>query len=284
MSAAVAELARAKINLALHVLGRRVDGYHELDSIAVFADIGDRLSFEPAGRFGIEATGPFAAALPALADNIIHAAWLALGDLFKANGRAVPAVTVRLEKILPVAAGIGGGSADAAATLRALLRLTDYQPAEDELRRVALGLGADVPVCLRQQACRMRGAGERMTPLAGFKPLQAVLINPGIAVATGDVFAALGLAAGQRHGAAIDDPAGAASWRNDLAAPACLVVPVISTVLAALARQKGVGYARMSGSGATCFAVFDDAEAATEAARRLAAGHPRWWVRPAVLG
>jgi 4-diphosphocytidyl-2-C-methyl-D-erythritol kinase len=273
----IQELARAKVNLALHVLGRRADGYHELDSIVAFADVGDRLTVVPASDFAIEALGPFAAALPLPADNIVFAAWRAFAARFKTGGM-LPAVKVRLEKNLPVAAGIGGGSADAAATLRALVRLTGLAGIDDELRRLALGLGADVPVCLDQKAARMQGAGERLARLAGFVPLDAVLVNPGIAVATSSVFAAL-----DRFSGAPIDAADPAQWRNDLTAPACSLAPIIGDVLATLARQPGARAARLSGSGATCYAIFADPQAASEAARSLAVRHPQWWVFPTAL-
>ncbi len=221
------ERARAKINLALHVLGRRADGYHDLDSIVAFADLGDELFISPAQHFAITTGGPFAADLPPTDDNIIAKAWakmrLLLPDL--------PPAAVHLTKNLPVASGIGGGSANAAATIRAALRLAGITQYSGEIMALALSLGADVPVCLLGKACRMQGAGERITPLDTFKPLHAMLVNPGIAVSTLDVFRKLGLERGQQFGTPIIDPA---SWRNDLTAPAIALAPVIGEVLATL--------------------------------------------------
>lgn len=284
MAPAATETARAKINLALHVLGRGPDGHHELDSIVAFADIGDVLTFEPAGEFAIAVSGPFAGDLPPSTDNIVCRAWAAAAGYASARGRPLRPLRVRLEKNLPVAAGLGSGSADAAATLRALFRLNGLTPSREESIDLALQLGADVPVCFFQQACRMRGAGERLTPLANFRPLPAVLVNPRIAVPTAAGFQALGLNPGDSYRAPIADVDDPASWRNDLTAPALTLAPSIADVLAALEAQTGLRLARMSGSGATCFGLFEDAAAATRAAASLAAEHPRWWVKPTRIG
>ncbi len=274
MALAPIETARAKVNLALHVLGRRPDGYHELDSIVAFADFGDELTFERAGRFEIVASGPFAGALPSLEDNIVTAAWRALAEL--AGG--LPPVRVHLQKNLPVAAGIGGGSANAAATIRGLTRLFDLDL--PDIASAARGLGADVPVCLAQVACRMQGAGETIVALPWPKPIPAVLVNPLIAVSTAAVFRALGLAPLDRHRAPIDiaDPE---SWRNDLMPAALKVAPQIAEVLDAIGRFASP---RMSGSGATCFGVFEDETSAAAAARAIGRDHPQWWVRQVKLG
>jgi len=282
MAAVITEFARAKVNLALHVLGRRADGYHELDSFVAFADFGDRLTFEPADHFAIAVSGPFAGDLPPSAENIVCKAWAVVAGY--ASGRPLRPLRIRLEKNLPVASGIGSGSADAAATLRALLRFNRLTPSRDESIDLALKLGADVPVCFFQQSCRMQGAGERLTPLENFQPLPAVLVNPRIAVPTAAGFQALGLKPGDSYRvpiAGVNDPA---SWRNDLTASALALAPPIADVLAALESQAGLRLARMSGSGATCFGLFEDAAAAARAAARLAADHPRWWVKPARLG
>lgn len=278
MALAAIETARAKVNLALHVLGRRPDGNHELDSIVAFADFGDELTFERAGRFEIVASGPFAGALPSLEDNIVTAAWRALAEL--AGG--LPPVRVHLQKNLPVAAGIGGGSANAAATIRGLTRLFDLDL--PDIASAARGLGADVPVCLAQVACRMQGAGETIAPLENFAPLRAVLINPRIEVQTAAVFQKLGLEKGASHGLPLADLTDAASWRNDLMPPAVALAPAIADVIAVLENQKGLRLARMSGSGATCFGVFETAEAAAYAAQIVSASYPRWWIQHTVLG
>ena len=284
MAAFASETARAKINLALHVLGRRPDGYHELDSLVAFADVGDRLTFEPAGEFAIAVSGPFAGDLPPPTDNIVCKAWAAAAGYAAARGRPLRPLRVRLEKNLPVASGIGSGSADAAAVLRALFRLNGLKPGRDESIGLALRLGADVPVCFFQKSCRMQGAGERLTPLENFHPLHAVLVNPRIAVPTAAGFHALGLKPGDSYRAPVADLNDPAAWRNDLTAPALALAPSIADVLAALEAQAGLRLARMSGSGATCFGLFEDDAAARRAAARLAVDHPHWWIKPARLG
>lgn len=284
MAAFATETGRAKINLALHVLGRRPDGYHEIDSIVAFADLGDLLTFEPADAFAIAVSGPFAGDLPPSVDNIVCKAWAVAAGYASARGRPLRPLRVRLEKNLPVASGIGSGSADAAAALRAIFRLNRLTPSRDESISLALQLGADVPVCLFQQSCRMQGAGERLTPLANFPPLSAVLVNPRIAVPTAAGFHALGLEPGDNYRAPIADADDPASWRNDLTASALTLAPSIADVLAALESQDGLRLARMSGSGATCFGLFSDATAASRAAASLAASHPHWWVRKVILG
>jgi len=263
-----AEAARAKINLALHVLGRRADGYHDLDSIVAFADAGDVLRFSPAERFSLAVDGPYAEHLPEAGENIIARAYESALPLVKARGKLLPPVHIALTKNLPVAAGIGGGSANAAAALRGLLQIAGISEFGDEIRAAALALGADVPVCLEGCACRMQGVGERVTKIEGFTPRHALLVNPRIEVPTPEVFKKLGLERGAAHGAAITG-----MWRNDLTAPAIAVAPVIADVLAALQTLPGVTQAAMSGSGATCFALFDDAPPPGIAD----ALPPHWW-------
>jgi 4-diphosphocytidyl-2-C-methyl-D-erythritol kinase len=277
MPDAIREFAPAKINLALHVLGRRDDGYHELDSIVAFADVGDHLVIAPSTEFSIEASGPFAGALPQARDNIIRKAWQEARAIATQQGSTLPPLRVELTKNLPVASGIGGGSADAAAMLRGCLRLAEIDQRGDEVLAAALRLGADVPVCFLSKAARMRGIGQNITPLQDFAPLHAVLVNPGVAVQTSAVFAALGLKAGERL---TRSSRGTGRWRNDLTAPALAVAPVIAAVLDALAPMP----ARLSGSGATCFALYPDAETARAAAARLSRDHPGYWVTAARLG
>jgi 4-diphosphocytidyl-2-C-methyl-D-erythritol kinase len=268
-------LARAKINLALHVLGRRDDGYHELDSIVAFADVGDVVTLAPADETAIEVTGPFADAVPRDETNLALRALALFGEI----GHAPRPTKVTLEKNVPVASGMGGGSADAAAVLR--LAFPDVEPAR--LARLALKLGADVPVCLHGGLCRMRGIGEQIAPLSLSGPFHAVLANPGIAASTADVFRSLGLKPGERLNDPIaleDDPC---SWRNDLTDAAIAVIPEISGVLDELAKAPNAEVVRMSGSGATCFALFQSRARAEAAAAWLAGRQPHWWVRAATL-
>lgn len=269
-----AERAPAKINLALHVLGRRPDGYHELDSIVAFADFGDELRFSPADRFTLTASGPFAANLPPQSENIIARAWTLANDIASARGGKLPPVAVHLAKNLPVASGIGGGSSDAAAALRGFLRIGGSGSIDDDTMARALPLGADVPSCLLGRACRMQGVGERVTPLRGFRPLKVLLVNPGVELRTKDVFGALRLQSGVDHRRPIADFEDAAAWRNDLTAAAQTLAPVISDVLASLKRQPGVRHAGMSGSGATCWAAFEGERPTVD---------PAWWQALAVL-
>lgn len=271
--------AAAKVNLCLHVTGRRADGYHGLDSLVVFAGVGDRVAAEAASELFLSVEGPEAAGLPADHGNLVWRAAAAIG------------VTARLTltKVLPVASGIGGGSADAAAALRALAALGGVPLPRAE---AVLALGADVPVCLAGQPARMRGAGEVLDPLPPLPSLWLVLVNPRAAVSTAAVFA--GLARRDNPGlpdppAAWADAAGFAGWlleqRNDLSAPAEAVVPAIAAVRAALVAQPGCLLARMSGSGATCFGLFSAAASAEAAARTIARAEPGWWVAAApVLG
>lgn len=269
--------APAKVNLALHVLGRRADGYHDLDSIVAFADVGDRLTFALAEDFAITASGPFAVALPPGPDNIITKSWAAARGIAQRRGRSLPPVAVHLEKNLPVASGIGGGSANAAAALKGFLRLAGITALDDEVMAAGLAIGADVPVCLAGLACRMQGVGERIAPLAGFAPRHALLVNPLAEVSTPAVFGALGLARGQSFGSAIENPDDPSTWRNDLAAPAITLAPVIGEVLSRLAATPGISRAFMSGSGATCVGLLAD-----EAARPDL--DPAWWSTRTVLG
>jgi 4-diphosphocytidyl-2-C-methyl-D-erythritol kinase len=266
--------APAKVNLALHVLGRRADGYHDLDSIVAFADVGDELAFRPSDQFSLTASGPFAAALPAAADNMIGKACRGAAEIAARRGRPIPAAAVHLTKNLPVASGIGGGSANAAAAMHGFLKLAGIEGLDDEIMAAALTLGADVPVCLLGKACRMQGVGERILPLEDFKPLHAMLVNPGVAVSTAEVFRQLGLAPGQSYAAPIADVTDPSSWRNDLAAPAIALSPVIGDVISTLGRHPGITRVFMSGSGATCVALYD-----------IECGKldPAWWSARTVL-
>jgi 4-diphosphocytidyl-2-C-methyl-D-erythritol kinase len=273
----VTEQAAAKINLALHVLGRRADGYHELDSVVAFASVGDVLELKVAPETTLIVNGPFAGDVPINADNLVLRSHAAL-----AAHMNVPAVAMRLTKNLPVASGIGGGSADAAAALRGVLRLADVKLDTDVLNGIALKLGADVPVCLHGKACRMQGIGDVITPLNTLPAAHLVLVNPLQACGTADVFRTMGLKAGDVLGQPlnIEIPS---SWRNDMAAAACRVLPVISDVLAALQQLPERVAVRMSGSGATCFAMFETQHSAAQAALTLKRHHADWWVVAAQL-
>ena len=268
------EAAPAKVNLFLHVTGRRADGYHLLDSLAVFAEIGDLVQASADEGLWLELAGPFGDGLRTVQDNLVMRAARALAGL-----RGVPArAHLRLVKELPVASGLGGGSADAAAALRALARLWAIEPADGT---TAAGLGADVPVCLLGRAARMGGVGEVLTAAPGIPECGLLLVNPGAEVSTPAVFAARagGFSAPARL------PPGWGDWRamagdlaglrNDLQAPAMALCPEIGEVLAAVAGLPGCGLARMSGSGATCFGLFADAAAAAAAAAALR--RPGWW-------
>jgi 4-diphosphocytidyl-2-C-methyl-D-erythritol kinase len=282
--------APAKVNLTLHVLARRADGWHELDSVVAFAGCCDWLAFEPAEALTLTIAGPTAADAGPTDDNLVLRAARALAE-------RIPRLRLghfRLRKGLPVAAGLGGGSSDAAAALRALAAANGLAPDDDRLFAAAAAVSSDAPVCLCPTARSMAGRGERLGPALGLPPLPAVLANPGVAVATPAVFAALGLAAG----ASLDAPpaprleagdgaayalAALAAGRNDLQASAIRIAPAIGDTLEALRRLDGARLARMSGSGATCFALFDDRHAAARAARALADAHPDWWVRATYL-
>ncbi len=291
----VEERAPAKVNLALRVTGRRADGYHLLDSIVVFADVGDVVRLERADEFGLDLSGPRARDLPGDDRNL---ALRAARMMAEARPEAFAPVRIRLEKALPLAAGLGGGSADAAAVIRAMLRLFDASLPAEELRRLALSLGADVPVCLEGRACRMRGIGEVVEPLENFPELHGVLVNPGVPVPTAAVFSALGLEPGKtRNGAQFPDAAlpalsgGAeevletlAGMGNDLQSPACALHPEIAGCLEFLDGLPGVRLARMSGSGGTCFALAGSAEEAGELCRTLRSAHPGWWVEAVRFG
>lgn len=267
----IERLARAKINLALHVTGRRGDGYHLLDSLVAFADIGDRITVAPAANLTLTLTGPYADALSTV-DNLVLKAARTLHPSHGAH--------ITLHKILPVASGIGGGSADAAATLLALAKLWSLPlPSPDTL----LGLGADLPVCLRSETGRMQGIGDHLTPVA-LPQLWAVLANPGTAVATEAVFNAL------RHRENPVLPAVATPFfpwlkaqRNDLQDAAIQIAPAIATTLQALRDLPNCQIARMSGSGATCFALFPSESQSRAAAETLQAARPAWWVRATSL-
>jgi len=281
--------APAKVNLTLRVLGRRDDGWHELDSLVAFAGCCDWLTFAPGEPLSLTIDGPTAAAAGPADDNLVLRAARALAA-------RVPRLRLgrfHLRKRLPVAAGLGGGSSDAAAALRALAAANELACDDPRLFDAAAAVGADVPVCLEARARRMTGRGERLGPRLDLPPLAAVLVNPGAAVATPAVFAALGLAPGERldaptpplaaNGGAADALMALQAGRNDLQASATRLAPAIAETVDALTRLDGARLVRMSGSGATCFALFADRHAAARAARTLRDAHPGWWTRATCL-
>jgi 4-diphosphocytidyl-2-C-methyl-D-erythritol kinase len=274
---ALLEHAPAKLNLCLHVTGRRADGYHLLDSLVVFADVADRVFARPARGLSLAIAGPEGAGLEAEADNLV---------LRAARMMDVTDVALVLDKCLPVASGIGGGSADAAATLRLLQRMTGQSlpPMTQVLR-----LGADVPVCLAGRPARMTGIGEVVTPLPPLPPLACVLVNPRLPVPTPLVFAQL---ASRQNPPLPDLPSQAlasaealCAWlvthsRNDLVTAAQDVAPILTDVQAALDGTRDCLFARMSGSGGTHFGLYASLQAAEAAADALRAAHPFWWIDP----
>jgi 4-diphosphocytidyl-2-C-methyl-D-erythritol kinase len=285
----LAENAPAKVNLTLRVLARRADGYHELDSLVVFADCGDRLTFAPGAALALTLSGATAAQAGADADNLVLKAARALAA-------RIPSVTLgafQLEKNLPVAAGLGGGSSDGAAAIRLIVRANGLAPNNPHLYEAARATGADVPVCLNPRPRIMRGIGEKLSEPLTLPPLPAVLINPGVALATKDVFA------GWKPGAEAPVPLDLAAIAklesceqllrvlqaqpNDLEAPAIALQPVIEVVLTALRGFAGCQLARMSGSGTTCFGLFSSAAEAEVAAKILLVKNPNWWVQACSL-
>jgi len=284
VAAGHAETAPAKVNLTLRVLGRRADGYHEIDSLVVFAGVGDELSFAQGAELALTVTGPTASAAGEISDNLVLKAARAL--VARVEGLAVGSFA--LSKRLPVAAGLGGGSSDAAAALRLLARANGIALDDPRLMQAAQVTGADVPVCLDPRPRRMRGIGDILSEPLDIPKLPAVLVNPGVAVPTREVFAALNLKPGAQAADAPPPPAALldeiSSCRNDLEEPAIELQPVIAEVLAVLRKLPGCRLSRMSGSGATCFGLFEATHAAEAAARMLHVGYPRWWVRATVFG
>jgi 4-diphosphocytidyl-2-C-methyl-D-erythritol kinase len=290
----LAENARAKVNLTLRVVGRRVDGYHDLESVVAFADCADQLSLLPGKELELKTTGPLADACGAVGDNLVLKAARLLAE-------RVPDLQTgifTLHKVLPVAAGIGGGSADAAAALRLLARANELVINDARVNEVARLTGADVPVCVPSLPCVMTGVGESLQPL-NLPKLPCVLVNPRVAVATKDVFAALGLRSGELRvgiadvlraiawpeaGASVEDWVEAfAASSNDLESPAMRIQPVIGEVISALNATDGAWLSRMSGSGATCFAIYENTAEAGRAAEKIRRDHPEWWVHSGVL-
>jgi 4-diphosphocytidyl-2-C-methyl-D-erythritol kinase len=286
----LAEQARAKVNLTLQIRGKRTDGYHDVESLVVFARVGDRIALHVGAELALSVRGPTAAQTGAIADNLVLRAAHALAAI-------APGLTLGrfdLTKRLPAGAGLGGGSADAAAALRLLARANGIGLDERRVLDAAYKTGADVPVCLDPRPRVMRGIGEILSEPLDLPKLAAVMVHPGISVATKGVFEALGFGPGeQREGPSL--PALKSIKRaallalldrhgNDLEPPAIAIAPVIAEVAAALRALPGCRLARMSGSGSACFGVFDSMRMAQVAARILARTHPTWWVRATVFG
>ena len=290
MPVPLVENAPAKVNLTLRVLGRRDDGYHEISSLVVFADFADRLTLSPGDELTLSVAGPRAAGAGSVADNLVLKAARALAA--RLPGMVQGAIA--LEKNLPAAAGIGGGSADAAASLRLLARANRLPATDPRVYDAARVTGADVPVCLDLQPRLMWGIGEKLSPPLALPRLAAVLVNPGVAVSTKDVFANW---TKKDRAATPLEPAAIAACKdsaslvallagdgNDLEEPAVKLAPAIAEVLAALRATQGCRLARMSGSGATCFAIFDEDNAAQAAALSLTRQYPHWWTKACRLG
>ena len=291
---ALSDEGRAKVNLTLRVNGRRADGFHDLDSVVAFADCADQLTLSPGSDLNLTMSGPLAQACGDTSDNLV----LKAARLLAERVPGMKTGSFSLDKVLPVAAGIGGGSADAAAALRLLAQLNGLSLDDPRIVEVAKLTGADVPVCVNSRSCVMTGVGETLQPLS-LPKMPCVMVNPGVPVATKDVFAALGLRNGELLVGVTDvllqdrwpDEQGSleewvealAASSNDLERPAMRVQPVIGKVIAALNATNGAWLARMSGSGATCFAIYENTAEAGRAAEKLRREHPGWWVHAGTL-
>jgi 4-diphosphocytidyl-2-C-methyl-D-erythritol kinase len=289
MTDVATDFAPAKVNLTLRVGGPRADGYHPLDSLVVFADWGDTLTALPADTLTLSLTGPGAEGLKADPQNLVLKAAYALRA---AADKPELGATLTLDKHLPVAAGLGGGSSDAAAALRLLNRVWDLGFSIKQLAEIGTVVGADVPACVHARPLRMEGIGERVTPLIAWPGLHGVIVHPGAPVPTGPVFKAYDATEPGRLtpgspmiAGTLDDAIDRLLLDgNDLQAPAIAQTPVIATTLDALSAQPGVRLSRMSGSGASCFGLFETSDAAERAANALAQAHPDWTVRAVVFG
>jgi 4-diphosphocytidyl-2-C-methyl-D-erythritol kinase len=284
-------LAPAKVNLTLRIFGRRADGFHELESLVAFAPFGDRLTLWPDGSLDLKVSGPMAAGAGPLADNLVLRAARALAERIE----GLTLGRFALFKQLPSGAGLGGGSADAAAALRLIAKTNGLGRDDRRIHEAARATGADIPVCLDPRPRVMRGIGEILSAPMVLPKLGILIVHPGLALPTGPVFKALGLAPGEQYAKAPSSSpssetpnrdvllAWLASERNDLERAAISIAPPIADVLSAIAGLAGCRLARMSGSGSACFGLFDSAQAAAAAAQRLAAAHSSWWVRAGPL-
>jgi 4-diphosphocytidyl-2-C-methyl-D-erythritol kinase len=285
VSATLLEKAPAKINLTLRVLGRRADGYHEIESLVAFADFGDVLTLRTDAAEGLEITGPFGAKSGPVGENLVLKA-VAAGRERVAGLRAG---NFLLEKNIPVAAGLGGGSADAAAALRLVARVNALALDDPRLMSAARATGSDVPVCLRPQPRIMRGIGERLSDPIDLPVLSALLVNPLVPLATREVFGKFVGGCGDKHADAVPKEFNhlidfLEQHDNDLAGAACACAPVIGEILETLCALPGARLVRMSGSGPTCFALFAAPSEGTAAAQKLRAERRDWWVQPAAIG
>ena len=277
--------APAKLNLFLHITGRRADGYHLLESLVAFTAFGDTVELEPADSLSLDITGPFAGAWVNDENNLVIRA----AKLLQAHAKTAQGAHIALQKNIPVGAGLGGGSADAAAALRGLKQMWRVEIDDASLRKLALQLGSDVPVCLAPQASWVAGIGEKIMSINLHAKLWAVLANPGVPLATADVYRNFS----GTFSASCDKPQNINSTaalvdflqskRNDLEHPAKALLPVIGEVLAALRTTTGCLLARMSGSGATCFGLYNEEKEAKKAAEILRGDHPGWWCVAAQL-
>jgi 4-diphosphocytidyl-2-C-methyl-D-erythritol kinase len=286
VSEALTEQAFAKVNLTLRVLGRRADGYHELESLVAFADLVDMLVLQPGSELVLDISGPFAAASGNLADNLVLKAVAALRE----RVIGLKAGRFRLTKNIPVAGGLGGGSADAAAALRLLARANNLAAADPRIAAAALAVGADVPICLESKPRIMRGIGEILSAPVGVPRWAAVLVNPGVPLSTREVFGAFSVTPGRTKNLS-PVPVGADTLvryleenGNDLTAAAVARVPVVADALAALQALPGCRFAAMSGSGPTCFALFATLNAAEAGSQQLRAAAGSWWVHCGTIG
>ncbi|MGZ3410019.1 MAG: 4-(cytidine 5'-diphospho)-2-C-methyl-D-erythritol kinase [Xanthobacteraceae bacterium] len=281
--------ASAKVNLTLRILGRRADGYHEIESLVVFADVGDRLTLRPGGELALIVRGPLATHAGPMEENLVVKAARALAHEIP----RLKAGRFTLTKYLPAQAGLGGGSADAAAALRLLAHANRIKFDDPRLMKAARATGADVPVCLDPKPRWMRGLGEILSAPVELPRLFVVLVRPNVALATSDVFKALGAPPLRaepsrsfpkvpgRKNELIEFISGGT---NDLESPATKIAPAVALTLASLCAQPGCQLARMSGSGSACFGIFATRAAAQKATRSLAARHKSWWVKPVVVG
>lgn len=274
-------IARAKINLYLHVTGRRPDGYHLLDSLVVFTDFGDELTVEHDDDLSLEICGPFSSNIAPANENLV----LKAARLLQSNLAGKPGARIKLAKNLPVAAGIGGGSADAALTLHLLNELWGLRISLRQLAELGLSLGADVPVCLHGKPTVMSGIGDQLSDIISIPKIYIILVNLKIQVSTGDVFRRLHIRETAASGFAIEDDnvpdffSALRGTRNDLQAPAVEIVPEIEAVITEIAGQKGCQIARISGSGATAFGLFENPVSAQNAAENIQLRRPDWWVQ-----
>lgn len=286
---ALRDTAKAKLNLTLEVLGRRADGYHELRSLVAFTELGDNLELEPADDLALAVGGPFAGALQG--DNLVIGA----AEAAKAKVPGIALGRFLLTKILPVAAGLGGGSADAASALRLLAKANPGKLSPETLVEIATGLGSDVTACLDSRPALMTGRGEQVVEISGMPACGVVLVNPGLPLATASVYGALNAAPVSARtsttepvpdfGGSFERLIDYASPRgNDLGAAALRLAPVIGEVLTALRRLNGARLVQLAGSGPTCFALFATEDEAKAAVASLEASHPSWWVAATTLG